>query len=142
MLFTQATLAEHCQHLPGKVAKSIKAYANQVRGAEYCEYRLVARGDIDLDGMEDIVVIFTVEGACFDDKENSPGACGNNAFQYMKAYLGKNLKEVRETPVGNSTVRGFVNALTIKNGIIYAGTTRYSLKSGSLIEHPKTEHKQ
>ncbi len=153
MSLVQPSLAEDCQRLPDKVTKSIASYVHQLRGAEYCRFRVVARGDIDSDGIEDLIVAFTVEGACNEDKETSPGACGNHAEQYLKAFLGKELKEIPILEIGSDWGR-FVRKLTVKNGTIEAetkahgpndshaslsvtGETEFSLRNGVLTEnHP------
>lgn len=116
--------ADKCEILPKKVERFINAFAAEVRGAEYCEFRKIVRGDINGDGIADVIVVFTVEGACADDKKTPAGACGNHHEQYMKALLGKELKEVPLLMVGERGERDIVG-LAVNNGIIEAETLSY-----------------
>jgi len=116
--------AGNCEILPEKVEKFIKSFTSEVRGAEYCEFRKIARGDINADGIADLIVAFTVEGACDDDKSTPPGACGNHHETYLKVFLGKELKEVPLLMVGSRGER-FIMGLVVKNGVIEAETLTY-----------------
>jgi len=130
VLLGTPSFAAECLPLPNKVEKLIKSYADEIRGVEYCEYRTVARGDIDADGVEDLAVVFNVEGACnndketADDKESTPGACGNHHESFMKVFLGKSLKEVPMLEVGARGVRT-ITSIKIVNGAVEAKTLAY-----------------
>lgn len=113
-----------CELLPEKVEKFIKSFAAGVRGAQYCRFRKIARGDINADGIADLIVVFTVEGACDDDKSTPPGACGNHHETYLKVFLGKELKEVPLLMVGSRGDR-LITGLIVKNGVIEAETLAY-----------------
>lgn len=124
VLLGAPSFAAECLPLPNKVEKLIKAYADEIRGAEYCKFRKVARGDIDADGVEDLAVVFTVEGACNDDKETTPGACGNHHESFMMVFLGKSLKKVPRLEVGSRGVRA-ITSIEIVNEAVAAETLAY-----------------
>lgn len=85
--------AETCAQLPEIVEKTLASAAAKDAASEPCEVRETTRGDLDGDGNEDIVVIFSLEGACFDKKEK-PGTCGNNFGQFLQVFFaeGKDFK--------------------------------------------------
>jgi ankyrin repeat protein len=116
--------AGKCEGLPVRVEKFINAFAAEVRGAEYCEFRKIVHGDINGDGIADLIICFTVEGACDNDKKTPAGAYGNHHEQYMKAFLGKELKEVPLRMVGERGERDIVG-LAVNSGIIEAETLSY-----------------
>jgi hypothetical protein len=122
--FRREPTTDKCARLPEKVEKFIKYFATEVRGFEYCGFRKIARGDINSDGIEDLIVLFSVEGACNDDKSTPPGDCGNHLETYLKAFLGKELKEVPLLRVGSRGER-FVTGISVKNGVIEAETLTY-----------------
>jgi hypothetical protein len=116
--------AGKCELLPEKAERFIKSFAAEVRGAEYCEFRKIARGDINGDGIADLIVVFTVEGACDGDKKTPAGACGNHHETYMQAFLGKELKEVPLLMVGSRGERA-ITGIIVKKGVIEAETLTY-----------------
>lgn len=120
----QPLFAEECTPLPEKAEKFIKSYAKIVRGAESCQYRTIARGDVNSDGTEDLIMVFNIAGACGNDKTSPPGACGNHHETYLKIFLGKELKEVPVLIVGRRGER-LIMGLNVANGIIQADTLRY-----------------
>jgi len=116
--------ADKCELLPEKVERFIKSFTAEVRGAEYCRFRNIARGDINADGIEDLIVVFTVEGACNDDKKTPAGACGNHHETYLKVFLGKELREVPLLMVGSRGERD-ITGLSVKDGVIEAEILTY-----------------
>ena len=74
----QVMAVEHCPTVPAMANEHIEKYVSSERGAEYCQYRQVTTGDLNQDQIDDLAVIFTHEGSCYDDQETPPGACGNN----------------------------------------------------------------
>lgn len=110
-----------CQHFPDKVNESIKSYVDHVRGVEYCRGRILARGDLNSDDIEDIVVAFTIEGACNEYKETSPGTCGNHVEQYFIVFLGRENMAVPVLQIGQDWGR-FIDKIVINNGTIEAET--------------------
>lgn len=146
----QPCLAEECEKLPGKVEQYIKAFEKEVRGSEYCRFRDIARGDIDSDGEEDLVVVFNVEGACHQAKGSASGTCGNHHETYVKAYLGNNLNEVPTLEIGGRGIRFFTNVKVRKGAIEFdtlaygkedamccpsiKGKTQFEIRDGKFIE--------
>ena len=120
----QSSFAEECKPLPEKAEKFIKSFTGEVRGEEYCRFRKITRGDVNSDGIEDLIAVFTIEGACGDDKTTTPGACGNHHETYAKIFLGKELKEVPVIMIGRRGER-LIKGLTVVNGIIQAETLNY-----------------
>jgi len=144
-----SAFAQQCQPVPDKVNKFISSYTSKVRGAEFCESRHITRGDLDSDGVEDLVVMFTIEGACLEDKQTPAGACGNRYTTYLKAFLGKDLKEVPLLAIGGSaraitsmkltSGKIEVNSLSHTQGDSHCcpslkGKALFVLKSGILAE--------
>lgn len=119
-----SSFAEECDPLPEKAEKFIRSFTEEDRGAEYCRSRKVARADIDSDGIEDLIVIFTSEGSCRNDKPSTPGTCGNHHETYLKVFLGTDLKEVPIQLVGRRGERRVVG-LDVKNGVIRVKTLDY-----------------
>ena len=77
-----------CQDLPIKLERAIAQFVSEVRGAEYPEYRRVARGNLGSGhNARDVAVVFHVEGSCDDDKVSPPGSCGNHVDNYLAVYL-------------------------------------------------------
>lgn len=108
------------KELPVRLERAIAQFVAQVRGAEYPEYRRVARGNLGSgDDASDTAVIFHVEGACDDDKVSPPGSCGNHVDSYLAVYLGHDqvvLPLLRLLSPNEATVR----QMRIENGKIVA----------------------
>lgn len=153
IIFVQPCFAEECEPLPQKAEKYIKAFEKKVRGAEYCRFRDIAHGDINGDGVEDLVVVFNVEGACNKEKGRAPGACGNHHETYLKAFLGKELKEIPTIEIGGRGMRLISSVKVIKDAVevetltygeqdamccpSVTGHTQFAIQSGKFIErHP------
>ena len=152
IILTSSSLAnaEDCLALPDKVESFIKSFTNTIRGAEYCEYRQVARGDVNLNGTEDLVVVFNVEGACHQDLEAPAGSCGNQHDSFLQVFLDKDLKEVPMVTIGSRGSRS-IDGVSVEDGVILVKTltrseddpmccpsieekTRFILDKGRLIE--------
>ncbi len=143
-----------CVELPAFVRDAISKEAGNNRGAEYCEYREVAFGDLDNDKQQDIAVVYTIEGACSesDEVDLQPGTCGNKASQFLIAFLHEN----KIPPVLGPIIIGerggrAIDSLAIRNSTIEAetlewtendpmccpskkGRTRFTIDSGRLKE--------
>jgi hypothetical protein len=85
---------------------------------------MIGRGDIDSDGVDDLVVAFNVEGACDDDKGSAPGTCGNHVEAYLKVFFGKVMKEGPVLAVGSPGSRE-ITGLRIADGAITAETLKH-----------------
>lgn len=143
-----------CVNLPSCVKTAISKDAEKNRGAEYCEYREVAFGDLDNDKEQDIAVAYTIEGACSeaDEVDLQPGTCGNKASQFLMVFMheNKNPRVLGPIIIGERGGR-VIDSLAIKNFTIEAGTlewtesnpmccpskkgeTRFTIDSGKLKE--------
>lgn len=118
---SKSTNAADCQVLPAKVERGIKSFAAQVRGEEYCRYRTIAKGDLNGDGVDDIAVVFHVEGSCDDDKESPPGSCGNHAETYLAVFLGRAFRQVPLLQIEDPN-EASVKRLRIAHGKLIANT--------------------
>lgn len=72
--------AKECPAINSQLNALIKSHSKSIRGLEYCP----ARSIIQNAGLE--LVLYTVEGACFEEKE-TPGSCGNAHYQYISGVL-------------------------------------------------------
>jgi hypothetical protein len=72
--------AKECPAINSQLKALIKSHNNSIRGVEYRP----ARSIIQNAGLE--LVLYTVEGACFEEKE-MPGSCGNAHYQYVAGVL-------------------------------------------------------
>lgn len=127
VIFTQPCLAEECERLPTKAEKFIKAFESKVRGAEYCQFRDIAHGDINGDGINDLVVAFNVEGACISEISRTPGTCGNHHETYLIAFLGKELSEIPVLKIGGRGIRSLSN-VKVLNRVVEFDTLAYGKK--------------
>jgi hypothetical protein len=143
-----------CVELPAFVGDAISKETETNRGAEYCEYREVAFGDLDNDKQQDIAVAYTIEGTCTeaDEVELQPGTCGNKASQFLMVFTHENKipRVLGPIIIGERGGRA-INSLAIKNSTIEAetlewaesdpmccpskkGRTRFTIDSGKLKE--------
>jgi hypothetical protein len=114
--------ADKDSSLPKKVKSQISSFIKSIRGSGCCYES--AKGDLNGDGAKDLVVLFTVEGACYNETESSPGACGNGYSQYLMAFLGKDLKSLAPVEAGGKTARS-IAAMQIKGGKLFLNTLEY-----------------
>ena len=115
-----------CDKLPALVESAIKRHAREIRGAEYCEYRVIAKGDLNSDGAEDIVVAYNIEGACHREP-GPPGSCGNDHSAFITAFLkkGSGFRQIHPIEAGGKGEREFVS-LTLSGKRIEADTLEYA----------------
>jgi hypothetical protein len=76
----------------GIVGKSIWDHAKKIRGVHYCESRRAVEADVDGDGVDDLVVSYSIEGPCYKEKKLRPGTCGNYHAEFLAVFLKKNGK--------------------------------------------------
>ncbi len=114
-----------CVKLPGFVERAIKKHAREIKGAEYCEYRSLTKGDLNSDGAEDIVIAYNIEGACYEDR-GSAGSCGNDHSTFLTAFLrhGSGFRQIHPIEVGGRGEREIVS-LRLAGGRIEADTLDY-----------------
>ena len=143
-----------CVELPAFVRDSISKETETNRGAEYCEHREVAFGDLDNDKEQDIAVAYTIEGACSeaDEVDLEPGTCGNKAAQFLMVFTHENkIPRVLGPIIIGERGGRVIDSLAIKNFTIEAetlewtesdpmccpskkGETRFTIDSGKLKE--------
>ena len=121
-----APAGKPCIKLPALVERAIKPHAKRIKGAEFCEYRDLARGDVDRDGSEDVVVAYNIEGAC-SRRPGSPGSCGNDHVTFLTVFLkrGTRFTQVRPIAVGGRGEKS-IAALRIADGHVEAETLEYA----------------
>lgn len=122
---TPAIAVEKCPELPAKVNSAIDSFNDSVRGAEYCEFRDAASGDLDGDGRADFAVRFTIEGACHEDAELSPGACGNNYEFFLIAYLAKSQELISPIKIGGKAVR-HLKEISVRQNKVFLDALEYA----------------
>jgi len=121
------SLGMRCETLPEKVERFINSYTKIEQGDEDCKYRRIARGDINSDGIEDLIITFSIGGVCGSgntDKNTTPGSCGNHSETYLKIFLGKELKEVPIKMIGGRGTRS-IKGLNVVGGVILAETLEW-----------------
>ena len=138
VFFSCTTHAENknCTAVPPEVDGFIQGFASGIYGAEYCDFRKLAVGDLNSDGLDDLVVSFNVEGACYkygvgqahlEDIPGIPGGCGNHFEGYIVVFLknasGHGTSEVFEL----ADDYGGIEKLAIINGRIEVDLARYLL---------------
>lgn len=102
--------------------------ATQEGGAEYKGARKIVRGDLDRDGIADLVVLYTIEG------QNG----SNNYVQYLAVFSRNKdgLVPVTHTVVGGKTNRS-VELKSIKNNVISLKTLSYEPNDASCCPSKK-----
>lgn len=75
-LIAHAVVADECPPASTELAGLIDTHTKNIRGVEHCQYRTIKSSN----GIE--VALYTVEGACFDQK-GKRGTCGNAYARYL-----------------------------------------------------------
>jgi len=111
-----------CLNLPAHIERTIKRHAKAIRGAEFCDFRVLARRNLDRDSSEDLVVAYNIEGACYEE----PGSCGNKHTTFLTAFLrrGSGFNRIAPIEVGGRGQRA-IAAVRIADGHIEADTLEY-----------------
>ena len=100
------------------VAKNfISHQAKTLHGEEYEEARKIVRGDLNGDGKEDLVVLYTLEGF----------AGGNDYHQYLAVFVasGKTFQHAADTVVGGKNFRD-VDLVSVTGPTINLDTKSYA----------------
>jgi len=110
----------------GIVGKSIWDHAKKIRGGHYCESRRAVKADVDGDGAEDLVVLYAIEGPCYNDQKLRPGSCGNYHAEFLSVFLNKNEEYIEPVTVkvGGRGER-IVTDFTVQGNIITLKTLEY-----------------
>ncbi len=116
--------ADDCVHFSPNISRAIEAFTASIRGAEDCTTRLTGQGDLNNNGVTDQIVVFTVEGSCPDEAEESPGSCGNHYETYLLAFMGRD--QVPGTPLQIGGKDIFLpESVTFAKGVIQIDGSKY-----------------
>jgi hypothetical protein len=133
--------APSCTTADPRVETMISSKSAEVRGQEYCQFRLYHTiDDFDGDGEADFLVVFAIEGL---------GGGGNNHVPYLAAFLSGSAWKPMMVQVGQRGVRT-VSDISVDRGIIVLATAeqrrrdalccpsgkgelRYALRDGQLL---------
>jgi hypothetical protein len=77
LLLTVNASADDCIVVPKPLAKEITKHLGKIRAGEYCPATILQSNE------KITIVIFTAEGPCFNQINETPGSCGNNWVSYM-----------------------------------------------------------
>ncbi len=126
-LFEQGNAEENCEISSPQINQAIEAFNATERGAEYCAARTSVNGDLDQDGKPDLLVAFTIEGACSEpeDAQSEPGTCGNLFESYMMAFTGSQQSASEPILIGGKGIQ-LIEELTIANAIIQVDSLKYA----------------
>jgi len=94
----------------------ISAQAAKEGGEEYEKARKTVRGDVNKDGKQDLIVLYTLEGF----------GGGNNYIQYLAVFLGngKTFRYAANDGIGGKNSRA-IDLLSVTGGKINLRTTKY-----------------
>lgn len=131
---TLAAEGDTCQSLPTDVESAIALSAERLRGAEICDVRSIAVGDINADQQDDYVVAYTVEGPCFAERKSPPGSCGNNYLRFLAAFLRNGNSAhftLADTLKAGGRFQRSIDSITIRDGVIAAQTSAFNKHDAS-----------
>jgi hypothetical protein len=111
--------APSCITADARVEQVISATRLEAQGQEYCQFRLYHTiSDIDGDGQDDFLVVFSVEGV---------GGGGNHTIQFLAAFTSANEWAPTLVRVGARGER-LVDAIDVDQGVIILRTLEYLKK--------------
>jgi hypothetical protein len=106
-----------CTAADERIERTIAAKRDELRGHEYCQYRIYDRlGDVDGDGVEDLLVVFTIEGV---------GGQGNSSSQFLAAFGSRSEWRPVVVEVGRRGQR-VVQAIRVRAGLIDLSSLEYA----------------
>lgn len=110
----------------GLVGNSIGDHAKKIRGDLYCESISTLEEDIDGDGIDDLVVSYSIEGSCYEEKDSPSGTCGNYHEEFIAVSLNKDGKHLKPATikVGERGVR-MHSCFTVQGNKIILNTLEY-----------------
>lgn len=111
------------------IGRFIEKEAKKTRSEEYVEARKVVRADLNRDGRDDAVVLYTLE---------SFGG-SNDYAQFLVVFLASkndSLRVAAQKMIGGKNRRA-IDSLTVENGIIRLGTLNYARSDASCCPSKK-----
>lgn len=114
----------NCDQLPVAIQYEVDSFVCNTRGTGGCWW--VEKGNLSGPEQNDIVVLVTVEGACFENYDFPVGSCGNFHITYLLAFIDENNghKAVEPLRIGARGIR-LVQSLSITDGKVTAVTKEY-----------------
>jgi hypothetical protein len=112
-------------------AKAINKHADEIRGSLYCESIELIESKLNRDDSSDQIILYSVEGACHNQKDASPGQCGNGFEQFISVFQQKNGKYMKPVTVEvGSRGKRVVSDFTVKGNKIILNTLSYRSNDG------------
>lgn len=109
-----------CKSIPDLLWNAIQGSDAISRGVTGCDdVNFVSHGDIDGDGKQDIVAIWSSESSCVDIPDEPSGSCGNHVAEFISVQLnsGKIIQPTRVTgATGLAVVPGGLDVQVLKYG--------------------------
>ncbi|WP_143876275.1 hypothetical protein [Teredinibacter turnerae] len=88
-LFLSVAAYGDCPKVSTDIETLIAQHASGMRGVEYCSARQVVKDE----RVE--IVLYTIEGPCYEREKSPPGSCGNHFFRSMVGVIdGKKYEKV------------------------------------------------
>jgi len=116
LLALEAGPGPTCRTADARLEQLVAAKTVELRGQEYCQYRLYhTQDDVDGDGVSDFVVVFAVEGT---------GGGGNNSVQFLVLFPSAREWEPIVAEVGKRGER-FVEGIEVDEQGIRLRTSEY-----------------
>ena len=116
VLVLMAAAAPTCKTADARVEDAIAGKSRELNGQEYCQFRIYETlSDLDGDGIDDFVVVFTVEGA---------GGGGNNSTQYLLVLASRSGWQPVEARVGARGERT-VESVEVSKGTLRLHVLKY-----------------
>ena len=92
--------ADDCIAVPKPLAQEITNHLEKIRAGEYCPATILQTNE------KTTVVVFTAEGPCFNQINETPGSCGNNWVSYMVGSVnGKIFSPIRVGGKGGLSIK-------------------------------------
>lgn len=115
VLLLPAASVPTCRTADVRLEQLITAKASELQGSEHCQFRLYhTLHDVDGDGADDFLVVFTVEGT----------GGGNTVSQFLVLFPSARNWEPLTVQVGRKGER-FVEGVDVEEGAIVLRTSEY-----------------
>jgi len=119
MIAFSSFASAECPSISPEVERFISKHAADVRGGEYCEFRSVFKSD------QVEIALYTIEGACYKNRNSQKGSCGNHYSRYMVGIV--NGKPIPSIIVGGKGTFQ-THDIQVKGGEIEISGHAYGLK--------------